>query len=110
LFEEVAELGVRAVLVESWLALDAPGPKMEWGLPEGVEFRRFRGAGLALALAKGETGVERSVKRGLFGLMKISILAVASVCLGEAGEEETAVGRGLGGNACFLQTQLLEYR
>jgi hypothetical protein len=37
LFEEVAELGVRAVLVESWLALDAPGPKMEWGPPEGVE-------------------------------------------------------------------------
>lgn len=37
LFEEVAELGVRAVPVESWLALDAPGPKMELGPPEGVE-------------------------------------------------------------------------
>jgi hypothetical protein len=37
LFEEVAELGVMTVLVESWLALDAPGPKMELGPPEGVE-------------------------------------------------------------------------
>ena len=42
--------------------------------------------------------------------MKTSILAVASVRLGKAGEEQTAVARRPVVNACFSQHQLLEYR
>jgi hypothetical protein len=39
LFEDVAELGVRAVPADRWLRFEegAADPKIEWGAPDGVE-------------------------------------------------------------------------